>query len=57
MLTKYYSGLPAYHPNAIEQGFDAAKVDDGIQLDVTEVMDAGYNFHGVLAPPLLLSAA
>lgn len=40
------SGMPAYHPLAIAQGWDPAKVDAGILADIKAVLKAGYNVLG-----------
>lgn len=37
------SGLPAYHPDVIAQGFDPAVIDAAVNQTLVNLVKAGYN--------------
>ncbi|RDW63363.1 hypothetical protein BP6252_10908 [Coleophoma cylindrospora] len=39
-----YTGLPAYHPLAIAEGWNAALVDEGVRNSTIDLVQAGYNW-------------
>lgn len=47
-LACHFRGLPPYHPFAIEESWDPAKVDNGVRKDTIELVQAGYNVYGRL---------
>ncbi|CAH0038751.1 unnamed protein product [Clonostachys solani] len=46
-----YTGLPAYHPYVVEQGWDPSMVDASIRSDTQNLINAGYNTRIVLMGP------
>jgi hypothetical protein len=40
------SGLPAYHPYVVQQGWDADMVDSSIKNDTKNMIEGGYNVAG-----------